>query len=32
MNEQEKQLQKWAINCLIFFGILYGIMLLIKFG
>ena len=32
MNEQEKQLQKWAINTLIVFGILYGIMLLIKFG
>ena len=32
MNEQEKQLQRWAINILIVFGILYGIMLLIKFG
>ena len=32
MNKQEKQLQKWAINTLIVFGILYGIMLLIKFG
>jgi len=32
MNEQEKRLQRWAINALIVFGILYGIMLLIKFG
>ena len=32
MNEQEKQLQRWAINALIVFGVLYGIMLLIKFG
>jgi hypothetical protein len=32
MNEQEKQLQKWAINCLIFFAILYGIALIAKFG
>ena len=32
MNEQEKRLQRWAINILIVFGIWYGIMLLIKFG
>ena len=32
MNEQEKRLQRWVINALIVFGILYGIMLLIKFG
>jgi hypothetical protein len=32
MNEEEKRLQRWAINTLIVFGILYGIMLLIKFG
>ena len=32
MNEHEKRLQRWAINALIVFGILYGIMLLIKFG
>jgi hypothetical protein len=32
LNEQEKQLQRWAINTLIFFGILYGIALLAKFG
>ena len=32
MNEQEKRLQRWAINALIVFGVLYGIMLLIKFG
>ena len=32
MNEQEKQLQRWAINVLIFFGVLYGIGLLMKFS
>ena len=32
LNEQEKQLQRWAINCLIIFAILYGIALLAKFG
>ena len=32
LNEQEKQLQRWAINSLIVFGILYGIALLYKFG
>ena len=32
LNEQEKQLQRWAINTLIFFGILYGILALMKFG
>ena len=32
LNEQEKQLQRWAINSLIIFGILYGILALMKFG
>ena len=32
MNEQEKQLQRWAFNLLIIFGVLYGIALLAKFG
>jgi len=32
MNEQEKQLQRWALNLLIIFGVLYGIALLAKFG
>ena len=32
MNEQEKQLQRWALNILLIFGILYGVMLLAKFG
>lgn len=32
MNEQEKQLQRWAINALIIFGILYGIGLIMKYG
>lgn len=32
LNEQEKQLQRWCINALIFFGVLYGIALLAKFG
>ena len=32
LNEQEKQLQRWAINSLIVFAILYGIMALMKFG
>ena len=31
LNEQEKQLQRWAINMLIFVGILYGILVLIRF-
>jgi hypothetical protein len=32
MNEQEKQLQRWCINALIVFAILYGIALLAKFS
>ena len=32
LNEQEKQLQRWCINALIIFGILYGILALMKFG
>ena len=32
MNEQEKQLQRWAINTLIIFGILYGIGLIMKYS
>lgn len=32
MTEEDKKLQKLAINALIVFGILYGIVLLSKFG